>query len=95
MEAFAGFVAARTGDSGDVRVTPRDVATLIGIAPDAKLTLPASRRIAEATSEAGYCLEPDPRLTNRGYDDSEPIVLFLNLSDTPLDAAKYAAAAQC
>lgn len=91
-EALTKFIAERAGDSGDVRVTPRDVATVIGIASDAKLTLPTSRRIAEAVAETGYCLEPDARLTGRAYADAEPIVLFLNLSDTPLDTAKYAAA---
>lgn len=92
VDAFAAFVAAHTGDSGDVQVTPRAVAGVIGIAPDAKLTLSTSRRIVEATQEAGYCLEPDARLTNCAYDDDEPVVLFLNLSDAPLDAGKYMAA---
>lgn len=92
VEALTTFIGERAGDSGDVRVTPREVAKVIGIAPDAKLTLPVSRRIAEAVTETGYCLEPDAGLTGRAYADAEPVVLFLNLSDAPLDTAKYSAA---
>lgn len=92
IDQFTRFIEEHTGDNPQTIVTARALATVAGAAPDAKLTTSASRRIAETAANVGYCIEPDPRITGRGFDPDESIVLFLNLDGGAVDAARYAVA---
>ncbi len=91
-DAFASFIREKTGDSANTFVPARSLATLVGLAPEAKLTLAACRRVSECVAEVGYCMEPDPCALSRALDDDEKIVLFLNLGDGCAEPKRYLAA---
>lgn len=54
----------------------REVAQFAGLSEETKLTLPVSRRIAEAVEDAGYCIEPDPRFGVGGYEWNQRVGIF-------------------
>jgi uncharacterized tellurite resistance protein B-like protein len=90
-DRFAEFIAARAGESGDTLVEPRDLATLLGVDPAKRMTSAVARRMAGTVEAVGYCVEPDARLSGRGYDDQPRVTLYLNMIPTPIDPARYRA----
>jgi tellurite resistance protein len=92
IDAFTHFIEEHTGDNPQTIVLARELATLAGVATAAKLTAAACRRMAETISNVGYCIEPDCRITGRGYEADESVVLFLNLGDGDVEQNRYTVA---
>jgi uncharacterized tellurite resistance protein B-like protein len=90
-DRFAEFIAARAGESGDTLVLPRELATLMGVSESKKLSPAVARKVAETVEDVGYCVEPDARVSGRGYDDQSPVTLYLNMIQTPIDPSRYRA----
>lgn len=89
LDQVTEFIERHTGDASHTIVPVRDLATLAGIAPSAKLNRSVCRQLAETLGKAGYCIEPDPRFTGRTLTAEEPAVLFLDLGEGSTDAARY------
>jgi tellurite resistance protein len=88
--------AASAGDARDDHecvLTAGRLAQLVGIESRPKLTPSQGRAIAETIEHAGYNVEPDARLTNRGYGWDEPVAIFLRTDSTPVDRQRYLGAA--
>ncbi len=93
VDSFSQFLAAHSSEAPFTIVSARDVAVLVGIDVQSKLTTASSKKVASIVNDVGYCVEPDATLTGRSYDDDERVSLFLNLSDHPADPQRYNASA--
>lgn len=90
---FATFVAQHTTEDGHVRCTAAELSDLCGIDNVRERITPGqSRRVAELSGHAGYLVEPDPRLTERGYESQQAVALFPKVEEGAFDANRYSAA---
>jgi hypothetical protein len=71
--ALGGDSLARTGFAA---VTLEEVAKIFSIVPKESLSPQISRRLAASLQSSGFCIEPDARLTGKGYRWNERVVLF-------------------
>ncbi len=87
------LVEAQTDGEGRTLVEVNALAGVCGLESRAKLTPTQSRRICETAEFIGYGLEPDARLSGKGYRAEERVAVFLQISDEDVNSQRYSAAA--
>lgn len=91
---FMAFVQQHTVPDGHVRCTAAELCSLCGIASvKERITPGQSRRAAELSEYAGFCIEPDARLTGRGYEPEQLLAMFPEIEHGDFNAKRYNAAA--
>jgi hypothetical protein len=53
----------------------------LGLPQAVKYTPAQSRKLCEVAGHIGYCLEPDARLTGKGYAAEDRVAVFLRMTD--------------
>jgi uncharacterized tellurite resistance protein B-like protein len=92
-DAMQELVVRETREDGRMFVGAIKLAAVLGIEATEKLTQAQARRLCETASHTGYCVEPDARMTGKGYRGDEVVALFLRMTDEEPEQARYAAAA--
>jgi tellurite resistance protein len=92
-EAVCRVVAEATDEDGQTLLPIDRIATAAGFDSDGRLSPAQARRFCETVGHIGYCVEPDARLTGRGYNPAEQVAVFLPASDELPDPGRYNAAA--
>ena len=80
-------------DDGWTIISVADFAALQGIAERRKLTRNQSLQLAEAASQLGFALEPDPRITGKVYLWNQRVSVFPATEELSQNVASYHAAA--
>lgn len=93
LARFVGFVSAHTTESGQVHVTAGDLAQSVNGETATRLTPANARRLAEIVADLGYGIEPDPRITGKGYDAGDRIAIFQDSANSETQADLYSIAA--
>lgn len=88
---------ARVEESADEipLIVVRELAAVLEIELRVRFTANQSRRIALAVEAAGFCLEPDCRITGKAYGCDELVAIYVDAdeSGTGCDPARFQAAA--
>lgn len=92
-DAVQELVMRETREDGRTFVSAMKLAAVLGIDAAEKLTQGQARRLCETAGHTGYCVEPDARLTGKGYRADEVVALFLRMTDAEPDPTRYEAAA--
>jgi uncharacterized tellurite resistance protein B-like protein len=92
-ETVRRLVRESTDDQGRTLITIRKAAESLGLEGKGRYGPAESRRFGETFEECGYCLEPDARLTERGYAGDEVVTAFPRATDAQTTTTRYAAAA--
>ncbi len=90
---FCRLIEAHMHQNGMAVIEAAKVAAVLEMNCIARLTPAQARKLCQRAADIGYTLEPDARLTNKGYTAGEPVAVFLRLSDHPPDPVRYNAAA--
>jgi uncharacterized tellurite resistance protein B-like protein len=80
-------------EDGWTIISVADFARLEGIAERPKLTRHQSMQLAEAASQLGFALEPDPRITGKVYLWNQRVSVFPATEELSQNVASYHAAA--
>ncbi|HZN69910.1 MAG TPA: TerB N-terminal domain-containing protein [Tepidisphaeraceae bacterium] len=93
-DAVSNLVIRETRADGRTFVGAMKLAAAVGMdtAATDKLTPGQARLLCDRTAHTGYCVEPDARLTLKGYRGDEVVALFLRMTDQEADRTRYAAA---
>lgn len=91
-DAVNELILKETRDDGRTLVSVTKLAAAIGDENVDRFTPGKARRICEIAGHVGYCVEPDARLTGKGYRGEEVVALFLRMTDDEADPTRYAAA---
>ena len=92
-DAVYRAINAATDEHGTTILAPTILASAAGISHQGWLTPAQGRKLCETLGDIGYCLEPDSRLTSKGYDANDRAVVLLRTSDQLPDSGRYNAAA--
>ncbi|HKQ49467.1 MAG TPA: TerB N-terminal domain-containing protein [Phycisphaerae bacterium] len=92
-QSMFALVAKQTDESGQVFLKVSDLAALADLGSRQRLTPTQSRSLASMAEYAGFGIEPDARLTGRGYYWEEPLAVFPQAYSGEPDHSRYGAAA--
>lgn len=89
---ICSLVAECTNEEGRTIIPVDRLASLLGFEEGKRLTVLDSRCIARTAEHVGYCLEPDPYVSNEGYRRDESVTAFLRTMEDETFATRYTAA---
>ncbi|MFI5380478.1 MAG: TerB N-terminal domain-containing protein [Tepidisphaerales bacterium] len=92
-QRFSTLIHTYTGHGPAVLVPVSELLAVIESGPGGKLTPASSRRLCETAAQIGYLLEPDARLAGKAYKPDERVAVLLDISNAPVEPARYTAAA--
>lgn len=92
-EALCALINTRIDDHGRAAVKAAELARVLGCEEGQRLTPGQGRRMCETAAQIGYCLEPDARLTGKGYEGEQLVAVFLRTAEQDADPVRYGAAA--
>lgn len=86
---------AEEGDDEIPLVLVRELATLLELEPRVRFTPNQSRRIALSVEAAGFCIEPDCRITGKSYGCDELVAIYVDADESgaSCDPGRFQAAA--
>jgi tellurite resistance protein len=90
--AIHSIVAEGSQNGQECLVSAGRLAPLLQLEHRPKLTSTQSRRLAQTIEFTGYSIEPDARMTGRGYGWDDRVAVFLRTDETDADASRYAGA---
>lgn len=93
FEQWCQLLDRSVTEDGWTIITVGDFASLEGISERSKLTKKQSLQLAEAASQLGFALEPDPRITGKVYHWDQCLSVFPATEELSQNVASYHAAA--
>lgn len=92
LNSLIAFLSTCATNDGHTAVPAQSLAKALKLEGFSRLTPAKARKLAEVVAELSYCLEPDARMTGRGYDATELLAIYHEAPSCQTDPARWALA---